>query len=119
MASPVTTPSKQFGHDVHMVSPPVSPSKNPQGSSRATGGILRGRAFGNVFNLADRHDFENKERPLTGKVFIYTAHTPNVSKTAPFTVFKHTVVGQLAPILEKLSHLFPNSKYPDHSPSCC
>ena len=114
MASPSATPSKHFGHDVHMISPPVSPSENPQGSSCATGGILQGQALGNVFNLADGPELKDKEHPLTGKVFIYTTHTPNVSETTLFTVFKHPVVGQLAPILKKLSQLFPNSKYQDH-----
>ena len=111
MASPPATPSKQFGHNIHIISLSVSPSKNPQGSSCATGGIFQGQALENVFNLADSPKLEDKKCPLTGKVFIYTTHIPNVSKMASFTVFKHPVVGQLAPILEKLSHFFPNSKY--------
>ena len=42
--------------DVHMMSPKASPEPELFGSSRTTGGILRGCAVGNVFNFADAGD---------------------------------------------------------------
>lgn len=56
-----------------MASPSTSPSRNLQGASCITGGILRGRALGNTFNFADTK-VKDKEGPIIGKVLIYTKH---------------------------------------------
>ena len=86
--------------DVGMASPPIS----PQGASRMTGGILRGRAHGNVFNHADGGD-EIHVGPRKGKVFVYQsprdpmAHKPDMSITSEVTP-------QLKPILKSLARRF-------------
>ena len=53
--------------DVRMASPP---SIDASGASQTTGGILCGRAYGNVFNHADGPD-SVFVGPCTGKVFVY------------------------------------------------
>ena len=60
--------------DVHMVSPPMSPSRNLQGASRILGGFICGRALGNVFNFADASDLQGDldlMLAIPGKVYIY------------------------------------------------
>jgi hypothetical protein len=91
-----------FFIDVQMHSPPDSPSRNLQGASRITGGILHGRAQGNVFNFADSVSIKDQEGPVMGKVLIYTTHvTP--TETSPFMVLKHKVIRHLGPILNRLA----------------
>jgi hypothetical protein len=88
--------------DVRMASPPVSPPRNAlQGASRTTGGVLRGRAYGNVFNRADG-DEEIHVRPRKGKVLVYQSprdpitHKPDMSITSDVTP-------RLKPILKTLA----------------
>ena len=110
MASPPATPPKLFQEDsknIHMASPPVSPSKNPQGSSCMTGGIFQGCALGNVFNNADGPELHYPDQLLIGKVLVYTTHVTKVSDVEPYMSFKHNIVNNLAPILEKLGKRFP------------
>ena len=83
-----------------MDSPPDSPS-HLQGASRTTGGILHGRALGNVYNLADNTDFDQQPGRIMGKVHIYTNHG-NPDDSHPHMSLKHEVTGTLAPVLEKL-----------------
>jgi hypothetical protein len=49
-----------------MRSPPL------EGSSRTTGGIFRGKAHGNIFNIGDVKDLEDDSLGhAKGKVFVY------------------------------------------------
>ncbi|KAK2461393.1 hypothetical protein APHAL10511_006617, partial [Amanita phalloides] len=81
--------------DIEMVSP-------PQGSSRVTGGVLRGRAIGNVLNLPDADDI--LEPPILAKgtirLFSDLSHKPSHHK--PTFTFNTEAEPTLAPILEKL-----------------
>ena len=99
-----------------MRSPPVSPSpRQPnrhnsiidlQGASHVTGGILRGRAQGNVFNNADAdlmsgHRFEHR----TGQVQVYTAHADlNIVKAD--MELTHEVMPKLPQVLKTLAHKY-------------
>jgi len=54
-----------------MISPVNSPPRL-RGASRVVGGIARGRALGNVFNLADAGDAALDDLgPTMGKVYLY------------------------------------------------
>jgi hypothetical protein len=85
-----------------MNSPPASPPRfELGGASRVTGGILRGRAYGNVFNHADA-EMEFDMEPRMGRVHIYTARVdPSLAK--PDMVLKHNVTPKLKPILKALA----------------
>lgn len=86
-----------------MASPPVSPSRNLQGASRITGGIIRGRAYGNVFNLADSPEMEiNPVSPVMGKVYLYDSLV-DPTKIKPKSFFKLKVTTSLPTILSKLA----------------
>jgi hypothetical protein len=97
-----------------MHSPPTSPPRktgvNPQfdlaGASRVTGGVLRGRAQGNVFNFADADEvMQQGLGPKVGKVQVYTSHAdPIVAK--PYMVFKHEVTHKLTPVLKTLGRKY-------------
>jgi hypothetical protein len=61
--------------DVLMHSPPKEPIP-AYGSSRSTGGSARGRALGNIFNIADAgevwSDFNYPDgEPTKGKIYLY------------------------------------------------
>jgi hypothetical protein len=85
-----------------MKSPPASPPHfELGGASRVTGGILRGRAYGNVFNHADA-EMEFGLESRIGKVQVYTAHV-DPSHTKPEMVLKHKVTPKLKPILKALA----------------
>jgi hypothetical protein len=86
--------------DVQMNSPPTSPPRC--GASRATGGILRGRAYGNVFNHADAAEMKFDLEPRMGKVQVYMARV-DPSLTKPDMVLKHKVTHKLKPILKALA----------------
>ena len=83
-----------------MNSPPTSPPRF--GASRATGGILRGRAYGNVFNHADAAEMKFDLEPRMGKVQVYMARV-DPSLTKPDMVLKHKVTHKLKPILKALA----------------
>ena len=71
-----------------MISPPTSPSRNLQGASRTSGGFIRGRALGNVFNLADASDLQmdlDFTLVVPGKVYIYES-VSNVANLDPTKV---------------------------------
>ena len=88
--------------DVRMKSPPASPPRfELAGASRVTGGILRGRAYGNVYNHADAEtNFGPDSR--TGKVHVYTSRV-DPTLTKPDMVLKHKVTPKLTPILKALA----------------
>ena len=89
-----------------MESPCTSPSIDLQGASRVTGGILCGRAQGNVFNNADADltldpGFEHH----IGWVQVYTAYAdPTITK--PHMELKHQVTPKLTQVLRVLSHKY-------------
>jgi hypothetical protein len=85
-----------------MNSPPASPPRfELSGASRVTGGIIRGRAYGNVFNHADA-DVEFGLEPRIGKVQVYTTRV-DPTLTKPDMVLKHKVTPKLKPILKALA----------------
>lgn len=74
-----------------------------QGSSRVTGGILRGRAMGNVLNQSDAPDILVDEViPSKGLVRLYSdlSHQPFSHK--PTITMKTETKPTLGPILQKL-----------------
>jgi len=104
--------------DIHMQSPPVSPSRKHvqrsdtspavdlQGASRTTGGILRGRAQGNVFNNADAElalDYGLERR--VGRVQVYTAYA-DPTTVKPDMELKHEVTPKLTKVLKVLSRKY-------------
>ena len=88
--------------DVQMNSPPASPPRfDLGGASRVTGGIFRGRAYGNVYNHADAEMMSDLESRM-GKVHVYMTHVdPSLSK--PDMVLKHKVTRDIKPILKALA----------------
>ena len=104
----------QYIIDVHMESPPrhkatarpPSPVFDLAGASRITGGIIRGRAQGNVFNHADAHEItQSLLGPRVGQVQIFTSHAdPAITK--PHMVLKHEVTLKLAPVLKALARKY-------------
>ena len=99
--------------DIHMISPPTSPSKNLQGASRTTGGFSRGRTLGNTFNIADASDYQmdlDLTLSLPGKVYIYDSRS-HLADLDPITVkpshiLKTDVSRTLAPVLTKLARKY-------------
>ena len=101
--------------DIRMHSPEL------QGASRISGGILRGRAHGNVFNFADVTDVLKQDPDYRmaskGKVYIYssssnpTALSPEMMK--PMATVKVITSETIAPMLQQVTHRFSpvRSKY--------
>lgn len=89
--------------DVHMTSPSTSPLR---GASRITGGTTRGRATGNVFNMADTavEDIEMTV-PRTGKVHLYTSLV-NPAQNRPSRVLKINVQFSMGPVLKSIAAKF-------------
>lgn len=87
--------------DVPMGSPPPI---DANGASRTTGGILRGRAHGNVFNHADAADLIHVG-PRMGKVYVYQSPRVPDSKSSE-TSIKCEVTPQLKPVLKALARRF-------------
>ena len=88
-----------------MATPPNSPPLF--GASRTTGGTTRGRAVGNVFNLADPFQTDTDFMPQSrlGKVHIYTSHA-DPSNNKPDMVLKHEVTPRLEPVLKSLARSY-------------
>lgn len=102
-----------FAEDVQMVSPQSSPgSVALHGASRITGGVFRGRAKGNVFNIADADMLKTGDTlgPVKGKVVLYiSGDDPATIKPAvapPSMTFKLGVTSSLAELLEGLVKLY-------------
>lgn len=84
-----------------MASP--SPVHALQGASRMTGGILRGRAHGNVFNHADGED-ETYTAPRKGRVFVHQSpRDPKNKNSKAETSIMSEVTPQLKPALKALA----------------
>ena len=103
-----------------MHSPDNSP-KRLQGASHMTGGILRGRAYGNVFNFADTMDVldQNRNQGMAsrGRVYIYTSPLDltvlDPKQMKPMATVKVTTSQTLAPMLQQVTRRFSpvRSKY--------
>ena len=98
-----------------------SPDDKLQGASRTSGGILRGRAQGNVFNLADvkyvleqGHGLEMGSR---GRVYIYSSSlnptTLDPEEMKPMTTVKVMTSQTIAPLLKQVTRRYSpiRSKY--------
>ena len=88
-----------------MTSPLNSPERDLQGASRITGGVMRHRADGNVFNFADADVISNARTPVTGKIHLYTSPV-NPTTNQPNMSLNHAVVPALTPILSDLAERF-------------
>jgi hypothetical protein len=94
----VVLENKGEHEDVPTASPP------PEGSSRATGGVLRGRAIGNVLNLPDAPEVLGDALiPARGtlKLFSDLSHRPSTHK--PIMTLKTEAKPTLGPILQRLA----------------
>jgi hypothetical protein len=100
-----------------MKTPPHSPPR-PYGSSRMTGGVLRGRALGNFLNAADlQHASEDVLHPIPGKVLVFVSGEDPANLTIenmkPTTFIKHSVTSSIQPVLTKIADKYSpiRSKY--------
>jgi hypothetical protein len=87
----------------------VSPvdEQNLHGASRITGGVFRGRAYGNTFNFADGGDVMDMDNDAhhkaDGKVLLYTSQDKNARPTMTIT---HHTSSELPSILQELAYKF-------------
>ncbi len=99
------------------ISPPPLNRLELQGASHTTGGIFRGRAYGNNPNIGDFADEDDNLIPIMGKVYLYiTADDPatwDISTKKRSLVIKHSVISSLAAILKEIGdrHSPVRSKY--------
>jgi len=88
------------------ISPPPLNQLELQGASRTTGGIFRGRAYGNNPNIADLADEDNNLIPIMGKIYLYiTGDDPatwDLLTMKRSLVIKHFVTSSLATILQEI-----------------
>ena len=75
------------------------------------GGFARGRALGNVFNLADANDMAMDDLgPTIGKVFLYfTNEDPgrfNLQSVKPTSTIKCAVTPTVGPVLKTVARKF-------------
>jgi hypothetical protein len=89
--------------DIKMHSPP-----RLHGSSRMTGGIIRGHALGNMLNAADLdNNTPDLTFPIPGKVLVYSSNQDpanlNVQDMKPSTFVKHPVTSSIQDVLSKVS----------------
>jgi len=76
--------------DIQMNSPPPLSRYELQGASCTTGGIFRGRAYGNNLNIADLPDEDDTLILIIGKIYLYiTADNP---ATLDLTTMKWHIV---------------------------
>jgi hypothetical protein len=99
--------------DIQMHSPDNSP-KRLQGASRTTGGVLRGRAYGNVFNFADARDIldQGPQHGMAsrGRVYIYVSPlnptTLDPEQMKPMATVKVTTSPTVTPMLQQVTRRF-------------
>ena len=82
-----------------------------QGASRVTGGFSRGRALGNVFNLADAQDASLDDLgPMMGKVFLYFSNDDpglvDLAGVKPSGTVKCAVSRTVGPVLKTVGRKF-------------
>ena len=84
----------------------TSSSIDLQGASHVTGGILRGRAQGNVFNNADADPIlDHGLKRHIGQVQVYTAYA-DLTIMKPHMELKHQVTPKLTQVLRVLSRKY-------------
>lgn len=80
---------------------------NLQGASRTTGGIFRGKAHGNMFNIGDAKEVFEVDRPKVGKLKVFKAGQ-DPSSNKPHMTLNVKVGANLAPVLNELAiHFSP------------
>ena len=85
--------------------PPISYSRDAlQGASRMTGGILRGRALGNVFNHADGEDQVHLV-PRKGKVLVFQSPRDPMTNKPDMSIMSE-VSPRLKPVLKTLARKY-------------
>lgn len=82
-----------------------------RGASRVVGGIARGRALGNVFNLADANDVVlDNLGPTMGKVYLYFCNTDpgqlDLASVKPSGTINCVVSPTVGPILKNVARKF-------------
>ena len=82
-----------------------------RGASRVVGGIARGRALGNVFNLADASDATLDDLgPTVGKVYLYFCNIDpgqlDLASVKPSGTINCAVSPTVGPILKKIARKF-------------
>lgn len=87
-----------------MVSPPL------EGASHTVGGIIRGRAIGNIFNHGDAQDLPSQPIVVKGTLKVYTSLQAPPSQVKPTMILKVIPFPTLAPVLKKLSSHYPTVK---------
>lgn len=95
--------------DVLMDSPPA-----PEGASRSTGGILRGRAAGQGYNPVDDEDLHFSSSSIIGKVkgtiLLYSSSIDpsqlDLKKMKPSMKFSVPINTHLAPVLQSAAEMF-------------
>ena len=113
-----------FFLDVQMHSPQASLTIRPEGSSCAEGGIIRGKALGNTYNISD--DFEVEQvmsHPLKVSIkiidiynysiilfkvsiYVYTFHTEDPTVVKPTMAFTMNFTELLSSVLDELEEHF-------------
>jgi hypothetical protein len=91
-----------------------SPANSPprlRGSSRVAGGFARGRALGNVFNLADANTMEIDDLgPTMGKFFYISPmtiqHSLTLASIKPSGTVKCAVTPTISPVLQAVARKF-------------
>ncbi len=78
-----------------------------QGSSRITGGILRGNALGNVFNHGDTEFLTLQAASAKGIIRVYDALVKDPGNAAPKMFFKIGVCPTLGPVLKMFGKRAP------------
>jgi hypothetical protein len=95
--------------DIRMDSPPNS-LPPAHGSSRMTGGIFRGHAFGNTLNAADFDDVLDVLHPIPGKVLVYSSNQDPANLTVqdmkPTMFVRHDVTSSIRPVLAKVAEKY-------------
>ena len=91
--------------DIKMHSPP-----RLYGSSRTTGGILRGNTLGNTMNTADFDDIVDVLHPISGKVLVYSSNQDpanlSIQTMKPSTFIKHNITSSIQPVLKKVAEKY-------------
>jgi hypothetical protein len=95
---------KEAMGDINEDAPTATPP--PYGSSRVTGGVLRGRAVGNVLNFPDTPDFLDDAVPEQGTLKLYSDLSQHPSTHKPVLTMKTKAMSSLKPILQKLVKLY-------------
>ena len=85
---------------------PATPIFDLAGASRTSGGMIWGRALGNVFNNADADDItKSMLGPQFGRVQVFTMHA-NPTMTMPHMALKHEVSPRIGPVLKALGRKY-------------